>query len=131
MPREASGAAGVAARLPPHYLYAMALPRPAKPSVAFNDLRDFLRQRPRHQWWAGILAVLIPMATLAAFFIDADMSAQPRPDIVYVNNWPADRSDAEIRAAQQAAAERREAIRVERQRQFRELQKQARQVGIR
>ena len=109
----------------------MALPRPAKPSVAFNDLRDFLRQRPRHQWWAGTLAVLIPMAILAAFFVDASMSARPRPDVIYFNNWPADRSDAEIRAAQQAASERQAAIRAERQRQFRELQKQARQVGIR
>jgi hypothetical protein len=109
----------------------MALPRPAKPSVAYNDLRDFLRQRPQHRWWAGTLAVLIPMAILGAFFIDASMYAQPRPDIVYVNNWPADRSDEEIRAAQQAAAERQQAIRDEQQRQFRELQKQARRVGIR
>jgi hypothetical protein len=88
----------------------MALPRPARPSVAYADLRDFLRQRPRHRWVAATLAVIIPMALLAAFFVDASMSARPRPDIHYINSWPADRSDEEIKASQQAAVERRQAI---------------------
>ena len=114
----------------PHYLRGMALPRPARPSVAYNDLRDFLRQRPRHQWLAGTLAVMIPLAILTAFFVDASMSARPRPDIHYINSWPADRSDEEIKASQQAAAERREAIREERQRQWQRVQKQAESLGI-
>ena len=108
----------------------MALPRPAKPSVAFNDLRDFLKQRPSHRWFAATLAVIIPIAILAAFFVDASMSAQPRPDIHYFNSWPADRSDAEIKASQRAAVERRGAIQEERQRQFQRLQKQAEGLGI-
>jgi len=108
----------------------MALPRPSRPSVVYADLRDFVRERPRHQWLAGTLAVMIPMAILAAFFVDAEMSAQPRPDIHYVNSWPADRSDEEIKASQQAAVERRQAIRDERQRQFQRLQKQAEGLGI-
>ena len=108
----------------------MALPRPSRPSVVYADLRDFMRQRPRHQWLAGTLAVMIPMAILAAFFVDASMSARPRPDIHYINSWPADRSDEEIKASQQAAVERRQAIRDERQRQFQRLQKQAEGLGI-
>jgi hypothetical protein len=108
----------------------VALPRPSRPSVVYADLRDFMRQRPRHQWLAGTLAVMIPTAILGAFVVDASMSARPRPDIHYVTSWPADRSDDEIKASQQAAVERRQAIRDERQRQFRRLQKQAEGLGI-
>ena len=113
-----------------HYLPLMALPRPARPSVALADLRAFLRERPRHQWFAGTLAVLIPLVIIAGFTVDASFHAQPRPDLVYINSWPADRSDAEIRASQQAAIERERAIQAERQRQFQRLEKQAERLGI-
>jgi len=114
----------------PHYLCGMALPRPARPSVAYADLRDFLRQRPPHRWIAATLAVIIPLALLAAFFVDASMSARPRPDIHYINSWPADRSDEEIKASQQAAVERRQAMQDERRRQWQRVQKQTEGLGI-
>ena len=108
----------------------MALPRPASPGVVWNDLRAFMRDRPRHQWVAGTLSVMIPFAILLGFYLESYMQAAPRPQVQYINSWPADRSDAEIRAKQQADVEREQAIRDERQRQFQRLEKQARRLGI-
>ena len=124
------GEAGLAAEAAAHYLGRMALPRPARPSVVWADLRAVLRERPRHQLLAGTLAVLIPVGILFAFYVDSYMSAQPRPQIYYVNQWPADRSDEEIRASQQAQVARQRAINAERQRQFKQLEKQTRRLGI-
>ena len=122
--------AGLAAGTAAHYLRRMALPRPARPSAAWADLRAFMRDRPRHQWVAGTLALIIPMAVLLGFYVESYVQAQPRPQIIYVNNWPADRSDDEIRAKQEADVARQEAIQAERQRQFRRLEKQAERLGI-
>ena len=108
----------------------MALPRPSSPRVVWTDLRAFMQQRPRHQWWAGTLAVMIPMAILAGFYVEARMDARPRPNLYYINSWPADRSDEEIKASQQADITRRREIQVERQRQFQRLEKQNRRLGI-
>ena len=108
----------------------MALPRPARPSVVWEDLRAFLKQRSRHQWIAGALAVAIPISILVGFYVDSYMHARPKPQVVYINSWPADRSDAEIRARQQADLARERAIQDERQRQFRRLEKQAERLGI-
>ena len=123
-------AAGLAAKAAAHYLCRMPLPRPAGPVVLWNDIRAFMRDRPRHQWVAGLLSVTIPMAILVGFYVESYMRAQPSPQVIYINNWPADRSDAEIRAKQQADMARERAIQAERQRQFQRLEKQAERLGI-
>ena len=123
-------AAGLAVGGAAHYLRAMPLPRPASPGVVWNDLRAFMRDRPRKQWVAGTLAVMIPFAILLGFYLESYMRAQPRPQVVYINSWPADRSEEEIRAKQQADIERERAIQEERRRQFQRLEKQARRLGI-
>ena len=121
---------GLSRRPAAHYLRRMALPRPARPGVLVADLRDFWRQRPRHQWVAGTLAVMIPLAILGAFFFDSSFHARPRSEVTYINSWPADRSDEEIRAKQQADVAREQAIQEERRRQFQRLEKQAERLGI-
>jgi len=108
----------------------MALPRPSRPSVVWEDLRAVLRDRPRHHWIAAALAVAIPIGILTAFYVDSYLQARPRPQIVYINSWPADRSEAEIRAKQHADVAREQAIRDERRRQFQRLEKQAERLGI-
>ena len=121
---------GLAGGSAAYYLGRMALPRPARPSAAWADLRAFMRDRPRHQWVAGTLAAIIPFMLLLGFYMETYMQAQPRPQVIMINSWPADRSDEEIRAKQQADIERQEAIRAERQRQFQRLEKQAKRLGI-
>ena len=73
---------------------------------------------------------MIPCTILVVFYAESYMRSQPRPQIIYVNNWPADRSDDEIRAKQKADQARERAIQAERQRQFQRLEKQAERLGI-
>lgn len=121
---------GLAARVPPHYLRAMPLPRPARPTVLWNDLREFWKQRPRHQWVAGTLAVAIPIAILVSFYLDSYTNTRPRETVIYVDSWRADRSDAEIRAKQKADQKQREARAAERQRQFKQIDDRLKKLGI-
>lgn len=108
----------------------MALPRPSSPRVVWNDLRAFMAERRGHQWVAATLAVAIPMAILVGFYVESYIDAQPRPNLYYVNSWPADRSDAEIKASQEAAVARQREVAAERRRQFQRLEKQNRRLGI-
>ena len=108
----------------------MPLPRPARPTVLWNDLRAFWRERPRHQWLAGTLAVAIPVGILVAFYLDSNTNLRPRATIVYVDSWRADRSDDEIKAKQKTDLEQRRAAEAERQRQFKQLDDRLNRLGI-
>jgi hypothetical protein len=108
----------------------MPLPRPARPSVLWNDVRAFWRQRPRHQWMAGTLAVMIPIGILISFYYDTQTNIVPRETITYVESWPADRTDEQIKAKQKADLAERQAAQAERQRQFQRLDEQLNRLGI-
>ena len=121
---------GLAAGASPHYLRAMPLPRPARPSFLWNDLRDFWKQHPTHQWMAGTLAVLIPIAILVSFYLDSYTNTRPRQIITYIDSWPADRTDEQIRAKQKADLEQQRAREAERQRQFKQIDDRLNRLGI-
>jgi hypothetical protein len=108
----------------------MPLPRPANPVALWKDLRAFWSQRPRHQWIAGTLAVLIPTGILFAFYFDARTNIRPVRTITYIESWPADRTDAQIQARQKADAERMKAREEERRRQYQRLDSQLNRLGI-
>ena len=108
----------------------MPLPRPARPSVLWADIRAFTRQRPRHQWVAALLALLVPGCIVTSFYLDSQTNLTPRQTIIYVESWPADRSDEEIRAKQQADIARRKAAEEERRRQFQQWDEQLNRLGI-
>ena len=93
-------------------------------------MRAFWRQRPRHQYVAATFAVLIPIGIVIAFYIDGQTRLQPVQTIIYVDSWRADRSDAEIQAAQKARQAREEAHRRERQQQFQRIDEQLNRLGI-
>jgi hypothetical protein len=109
-----SGAAGIIDE-------AMPLPRPASPRALFADLRAFTAQRTRHQWIAMFLAGAIPATILVVFWLDARTNVQPAAQIVYVESWSADRTDAQIRADQQRREQERRRADAERQRQWKAL----------
>ena len=87
------------------------------------DLRAFAQTRTRHQWVAAVLAIAMPVAIIVTFIIDGRTNINPGEQIIYAESWSANRTDAQILAAQQERQKRREAIQVERQRQFKELEK--------
>lgn len=101
----------------------MALPRPASPRTLWSDTRSFLRQRSRHQMIAAFFAVVMPLTIVVGFYFDAQTNIMPGEQIVYAENWPATRTDAEIIAQQKIDQERRDKALAERQRQFKELEK--------
>ena len=101
----------------------MPLPRPASPSVLWADLRAFARERGRHQWIAAFFAIVMPIVIVVGFIVDARTNIAPGEQLIYVDSWSANRTDAEIKAAQAKREEERQAIAAERQRQFKELEK--------
>jgi hypothetical protein len=121
---------GLAAAASGDYLGAMPLPRPATPRALWKDMREFWRQRPRHQWVAALLALLIPAGILVAFHYDAQTNILPGEQVIYVDSWSVDRSDAEIIAKQEADLKQREEWERERQRQFKSLDDRLRRLGI-
>jgi hypothetical protein len=108
----------------------MFLLRPSSPRALWADLRLFWTNRPRHQWLAAFLALLIPAAIVTVFYFDAKTNILPDETISYIHSWPAARSDAEIKAKQKADAALLEARRRERQRQFQELDRALNRMGI-
>ena len=96
-------------------------PRPVGPRAAFRDLAAFMRQRGREKSLAAALAVLVTAIIVVEFLVDSKINTAPPPQIIYVEQWGANRTDAEILTDQKIhQAERAAALR-ERQRQFRKL----------
>jgi hypothetical protein len=73
----------------------------ASPMRAYRDLRAFLAARQRHELWFMIASLTITFIIVVMFFLDSNMAPPYRaPDIIYVQQWPANRTDAEIIAQQ-------------------------------
>ncbi len=71
------------------------------PLRAVRDLRLFLAQREKHELAFLTLALAITGVLLFAFLRDAnDIRTPYRPNIIYVEQWPLSRTDAQIRAQQ-------------------------------
>jgi hypothetical protein len=99
-------------------------PRPASPRAAFTDLRNFMRQRSREQVIGAALAVLVTAIIVIEFLVDSKINTAPPPQIIYVEQWNANRTDAEIIAQQKKDQAEREAAMKARQEQFQKLENQ-------
>ena len=97
-------------------------PRPSSPSAAFADLRAFMRQRSREQKLGAALSLLVTAIIVIVFFVDSKINTAPPPYIVYVENWPKNRTEAEIVAQQKKDQAAAEAYRKEKQKQFQALE---------
>lgn len=99
----------------------MALPRPSSPAAVWRDLKAFLAQQERHKFFFALLAMLIPVLIVTGFYVDSNI--KPEPQIIYVENWPADRTDEQIKAEQKIDQARRDKEAAEKRRQYQELEK--------
>ena len=99
-------------------------PKPVSPRAALADFRAFLRHREREHWIGAALAVLVTIIIIIEFLVDSKINTAPPPRVVYVEDWKAGRTDAEIIADQKKDQAEKEAARKERQRQFQKLEKQ-------
>lgn len=102
----------------------MALPRPSSPRRAFADLSAFFRNRSRHQLFAGALAIVLPALIVTAFYFDGKTNLAPPPrQLIYIDSWRADRSDAEIVAQQKIDQAAKEKAALEKRRAYKRLEK--------
>jgi len=99
-------------------------PSPSSPRAALRDLVAFMRHRSREQVIGGALALLVTAIIVIEFVVDAKMGTAPPPQIVYVQSWSENRTDAEIIADQKKDQAAKEAAIKERQRQFQKLENQ-------
>ena len=80
------------------------------PLRAVNDLRRFLAMRQRYELAFLFLSIVATTLIIAGFIKDSNIARPFKQDIVYVEQWSADRTDAQIKAQQvvdQAAKEKR------------------------
>lgn len=99
------------------------LPPVSTPSAAWRDLLAFLRQRGRERVIGAILAVLVTIIIVIVFFVDSKINTAPPQQIIYVELYNSNRTDAEIIAEQKKDQAKKAAIARERQRQFQKLEK--------
>ena len=81
-----------------------------------------MRQRSREQVIGASLALLVTAIIVIEFVVDAKINTAPPPQVIYVDQWPANRTDAEIAADQKKDQAEKEAAQKEKQRQFQELE---------
>ena len=98
-------------------------PRPVGPRAAFADLAAFMRQRSREQLIGAALAILSTIIIVILFFVDSKVNTAPPAQIVYVESWSANRTDAEIVEQQKKDQAAKKAAEAEKRRQYQKLQK--------
>jgi len=108
----------------------MPLPRPASPRALWADLRAFTSERRPHHWIAAALAVAIPAGIIIVFVIDGRTNIMPGPQLIYVESWPATRTDEEIKAQQKIDQARRDKALKERQEMFKKHDEQLERLGL-
>jgi len=100
------------------------LPPMVGPRAALRDLTAFMRQRGREQLIGAALAVLVTIIIVIIFLVDSKINTAPPPQIVYVENYGPDRTDADIMRDQKKASEDRKKAEEARRKEFEKLQKE-------
>ena len=107
------------------------------PIAAVNDLRRFLATREPYELGFLALAMAITSGLIFLFVRDSEVEVPYVPHIVYVQQWRADRTDAQIKAQQvidQAKREQEEAViaaeRAKTQAEFKRLDDKLNRMGL-
>jgi hypothetical protein len=108
----------------------MPLPRPASPRALLSDLRAFAAERSPVHWMAAAVAIVMPIAIVVVFTIDGRTNIAPPAQIIYVESWRADRTDAEIIADQKKDKAKLDALKKERMRQFQKIDEKMERMGL-
>ena len=102
------------------YLHPMRYFERIQPKGALADLRYFLGRRQPHRWGFAALSLTVTGVTLWAFWHDSKFKPVYHRDIIYVQQWRADRTDAEIIAQQRIDGPKEAARKAEEARQLEE-----------
>ena len=96
-------------------------PSPSSPRAAFRDLVAFIRHREREHVIGAALAFLVTLIIVIEFVVDAKVGTAPPPQVVEVQLYPANRTDADIVADQKKDMADKQAAEKEQQREFQKL----------
>ena len=88
-----------------------------------RDLFALIRHSGREQKIGAALAVLVTAIIVIEFVVDAQMGTKLPPQVVEVELYPSNRTDAQIVAEQKKDMAERAAAEKEKQRQFQKLEK--------
>ena len=99
----------------------LGLPPVQGPRAVFADLKAFFARRSREQGIAALLSVSVTGIIVILFILDPKTNTAPPATVTFVESWPADRTDAEIKVDQQKYQAEREAQAKARQQQYQEL----------
>lgn len=86
-----------------------------------------MRQRSREQVIGAALALLVTLVIVIEFLVDSKTVAKPEPQVVEVELYSSDRTDAQIAADQKKDQAEKEAQKKADQEQYNQL---AKQLGI-
>lgn len=100
------------------------LPRPSSPGAALRDLFAFMRQRSREQVIGACLAILVTAIIVIEFAVDSKINTAPPPQVVEVELYSPNRTDAQIKADQQRDEAAKLAAKKATQQQYQQLAKQ-------
>src|SRR4051794_2895803 len=97
--RQPNGRAPLAPLRRAAYIWLMSwLPSPSSPRTALRDLIAFVRQREREHVIGASLAVLVTMIIVLIFLIDPKVNTAPPEQVTFVELYPSNRTDAQIKA---------------------------------
>lgn len=99
-------------------------PRPSSPGNALRDLAAFMRQRSREQVIGACLALLVTAIIVIEFLVDSKINTAPPPQVVDVQLYSPNRTDAQIVADEKKDQAEKEAAKKADQEQFKQLAKQ-------
>ena len=113
------------------YLGAMSiLPPVSGPRALWADLKLFWATRTRVQWVAAGLAVLIPIGIAVAFYFDGKTNIRPGPQLILIESWPSNRTEAETRANIERVANEKARREQARQEDFRQVENTLTRYGF-
>lgn len=99
------------------------LPQPSSPRAALRDLISFMRHSSREQRIGAALALLVTAVIVIEFAVDSKFGATPPPQVVEVELYSSNRTDAQIIAEQKKDQAAKEAAQKDAQRQYQKLEK--------
>lgn|SRR5436190_584429 len=100
------------------------LPPMSSPRAAWRDLREFIRHREREHVLGMIMAILVTIIIVIIFLVDSQVNTSTPAQIITVELYDSNRTDAEIIADQKKDQAKKDAYAKEKQRQFQKLEKQ-------
>jgi hypothetical protein len=98
------------------------LPRPVSPRSAASDLWDYLCSARAHKWPLMGVSAAMTYLIVWAFITDANTNTKPkRHQIIYIQNWSADRKDTDRILQQKMELAQREALLAKQQEKMRKV----------